>query len=245
MPRIAAFGKTDVGLRRANNEDALVLVPEALVFAVADGMGGAASGEVASAIFVDTVRDVAAEGVPATVEGVVEAVRNTFLRANHAIFTTASENPEHAGMGCTAEMLAFVDDLFVLGHVGDSRTYLFRDGRLRRITKDHSLVQDQLDRKLITEEQARTHAMRNVIIRAVGIEEPIAIDILRGQVFPGDLFLLCSDGLSDMAEDAAIEERLAGREPVSEMVDRLIDLAKAGGGRDNVTVLLCEVVAVS
>jgi protein phosphatase len=148
-------------------------------------------------------------------------------------------------MGCTAEVVAFVDDLFVLGHVGDSRTYLFRDGVLRRITKDHSLVQDQVDRKLISEEEARTHAMRNVIIRAVGIEEPLAVDILRGRAFPGDLFLLCSDGLSDMSEEDAIAARLAGPASLADKAEALIALAKAGGGKDNVTVVLCEVLPAS
>ncbi len=245
MTRIASFGKTDVGLRRKNNEDALVLVPDSLVFAVADGMGGAASGEVASGLFADTVLEVVAEGAPASVDQTVDLVRNIFLRANDGILTMSRENPDHAGMGCTAEVLAFVEDLFVLGHVGDSRTYLFRDGRLRRITKDHSLVQDQVDRKLISEEEARTHAMRNVIIRAVGIEEPLAVDILRGKALPGDLFLLCSDGLSDMAEEGAIAVCLAGTAPLAEKGGQLIALAKAGGGKDNVTVVLCEVLPAS
>jgi protein phosphatase len=241
MTRIAAYGKTDIGLRRPNNEDVLVLVPAAGVFAVADGMGGAASGEVASGLFADAVLDVLAGARPASVDQAADIVRDIFLRANDAVLTLSRENPLHAGMGCTAELIAFVGDRFVLGHVGDSRTCLFRDGTFRRLTKDHSLVQEQIDRHLITEDEARTHPLRNVILRAVGIDEPLAVDILQGEALPGDLFLLCSDGLYDMADDRAISERLAEPVPLPDKVDRLIALAKEGGGMDNVTVVLCEV----
>ena len=145
-------------------------------------------------------------------------------------------------MGCTAEVLAFYDQSYVVGHVGDSRTYLFREGQLRQITRDHSVVQEQLDEGLITPEEARNHALRHVILRAVGVRDTLAVDLIRGKNRPGDIFLLCSDGLTDMVEDTLIREVLVLSLGLNQKVDRLIELAKSAGGRDNITVILCEVI---
>jgi protein phosphatase len=239
MMRLRCVGKTDVGQKRLNNEDALIIRSDLGFLAVADGMGGAASGEVASAIFIDTVSEVMSaennNGVGA------QLIQRAFLVANDRILRRARENSAHQGMGCTAELLAFYDQNYVLGHVGDSRTYLSRGGKLRQVTKDHSLVQDQLDRGLITAAEAKTHSMKNVIVRAVGVGQTLAVDIIRGKIQKGDLFLLCSDGLSDMVEDEMIHYLLTLPVPLEERAAKLVEAGNEAGGHDNITVALCQV----
>jgi protein phosphatase len=238
MIRIESCGRTDVGMRRVNNEDAFVSSPELGLLALADGMGGAASGEVASGIFAATVREVLSARPPQTEEESEEVVRSTFLLANQRIRELAEREPKHKEMGCTGEMVVFSDDGYVVGHVGDSRIYLFRGGRLRQVTKDHSFVQEQVDQGILTPEQARVHAYRHMILRAVGIADSLAVDLISGKAYSGDLFLLCSDGLSDMVEDSLIEETLASEFSIGEKADRLIRNACDAGGHDNVTVVL-------
>src|SRR5665647_123907 len=208
MIRIESCGRTDVGLRRSNNEDAFVSAPELGLLALADGMGGAASGEVASGIFADTVRELLSTGAPSAVEEAEVLVRKTFLLANRRIRELAARAPEHKDMGCTGEMVVFTDDRYVVGHVGDSRVYLFRGGRLLQVTKDHSLVQEQVDQGVLTPGQARVHACRHMILRAIGIHDALAVDLISGKAYPDDFILLCSDGLTDMVGDHFIEERL-------------------------------------
>ena len=238
MIRIESCGRTDVGLRRLNNEDAFVSSPELGLLALADGMGGAASGEVASGIFADIVRELLSSGPPSAAEVAEELVRGTFFLANQRIRDLAGREPKHEGMGCTGEMVLFPGDRFVVGHVGDSRIYLCREGRLRQVTKDHSFVQEQVDRGVLTPGQARVHAFRHMILRAVGIQDALAVDLLFGKAYPGDLFLLCSDGLSDMVDDSHIGETLAADRTLEEKADRLVRSACDAGGNDNVTVVL-------
>ncbi|MBI4682159.1 MAG: Stp1/IreP family PP2C-type Ser/Thr phosphatase [Nitrospirae bacterium] len=242
MFKINYIGKSDIGLRRSNNEDAFAVKPELAFAAVADGMGGSASGEVASSIFIDTAVDVLSKARNRSVQDTAESVQKVFQLSNGKIFKTAEENTSHHGMGCTAEVLAFFDQSYVVGHVGDSRTYLLREGQLRQITRDHSVVQDQLDQGLITKANARNHSLRNIILRAVGVREPLDVDIIRGEIRSGDIFLLCSDGLTDRVEDALIMEVLLLSVDLDHKADHLIDLAKSAGGQDNITVTLCEVV---
>ena len=238
MIRIDSCARTDVGMRRANNEDAFVSIPELGLLALADGMGGAASGEVASGIFADTVREVFLAGPTGSDEEAEECVRRAFLLANQRIRDLAAREPAHKDMGCTGEMVVFTGDGYVVGHVGDSRIYLFRGGRLRQVTKDHSFVQEQVDQGILTPGQARVHAYRHMILRAVGIHDSLAVDLISGKAYEGDLFLLCSDGLSDMVEDSLIEETLASDASLDEKADRLVRNACDAGGHDNVTVLL-------
>lgn len=241
MYRIAMIGQTDVGMRRTNNEDAFVVLPERGVAAVADGMGGQASGEIASAIFAEAVRELfggaSAAGNPAATELVAES----FRLANERILNMSEAQPQHRGMGCTGELVVFEGDRYALGHVGDSRSYLFREGVLSQITKDHSLIQEQVDNGLISASEARNHTFKNVILRAVGVEEALAIDLLRGESRPGDIVLLCSDGLTDMIPDETIANALGRPLALAQKADRLVELAKMAGGRDNITVVLCEV----
>lgn len=244
MIRIETAARTDVGLRRSSNEDAFVSAAEQGILALADGMGGAASGEVASGIFVDTVLERLSAGPPSVPSEAGEFVRSTFVIANQRICDLAAREPEHRGMGCTGEMVVFTDDRYVVGHVGDSRVYLFREGRLRQVTKDHSFVQEQVDRGMITREQARVHAYRHMILRAIGIHDPLTVDLTSGKAYPDDIFLLCSDGLTDMVEDLVIEERLASGLSLEEKADLLVRDACDAGGHDNVTVVLGLVLQV-
>jgi protein phosphatase len=147
-------------------------------------------------------------------------------------------------MGCTAELLLFTRHSFVLGHMGDSRTYRLRRGNLKQITTDHSLVQEQLDQGMITKEEALHHAYKNVILRAVGIKKNPALDLLSGKIFPEDLFLLCSDGLSDMVDNGMIQKILASSTGLGEKGEALVQQANANGGKDNISVVLARVLSV-
>ncbi|MCX8117576.1 MAG: Stp1/IreP family PP2C-type Ser/Thr phosphatase [Desulfobacterota bacterium] len=240
MFEIRSYGRSDPGLKRANNEDAFLIKPELNLFVVADGMGGAAAGEVASQIFIDTALEVFSTSILRPGEESSRSVQKAFQLANEKILKYSATHPHHQGLGCTAELITFSNQTYVLGHVGDSRTYLLRKGELRQLTRDHSYLQAQIDQGLLQKEEAKHHPMRHVILRAVGIEEALALDLIRGRVFPGDLFLLCSDGLTDMVEDDEILNLLHSSLRLDQKGEGLIDLAKAAGGKDNITVVLCE-----
>ncbi len=241
MVKISSFGKSDVGLKRSSNEDSFVMRPDLGFVALADGMGGAAAGEVASQIFVETAMDVFSRNTTVLEQELLKMIQETFLLANERIHTHAKDDPHCEGMGCTAELIAIQNQKYFLGHVGDSRTYLFRQGKLKQLTQDHSLVQDQVQQGLITPADARKHPLKNIILRSVGVSENLAVDLLRGRSFSGDIFVLCSDGLTDMVEDASIEKVLSLQTSPSQKIEMLIESAKAAGGNDNITVILCEV----
>jgi serine/threonine protein phosphatase PrpC len=241
MWKISSYGDSDKGLRREKNEDSFVTGNSPVFFAVADGMGGAASGEVASKIFTDTALEVVSKDGKISGDDVGKLIETAFQTANSRIFEKAENNPEHKGMGCTAELLLIYDNSYMVGHVGDSRIYRFREKELRQITKDHSFVQDEIDKGLITPEEARHHAYRSVILRAVGIHEKLDVDLVSGDIKSGDIYMLCSDGLTDLVEDSSIAGILSKRGGVKNKVKKLIDLALKAGGDDNVTVVLCQV----
>jgi protein phosphatase len=242
--RLLSFGKSDVGLRRTNNEDAFHVEVAAGFFALADGMGGAAAGEVASRIFVDVAREVfSGAGLSSSAGSAMERVRRSFQQANEQTLRLSRENPRHRGMGCTAELLTFAGSDYVLGHVGDSRTYLFREGRLKQETRDHSLLQEQIDAGILSRSDARSHSLKGLISRAVGVEDHLPVDLKVGEALPGDIFLLCSDGLTDLVADPSIQEVLSRPSMLDRKVDTLIEMAKTGGGHDNVTVILCQIEA--
>jgi PPM family protein phosphatase len=242
MLTFLASGSTDVGLRRSNNEDAYLVRPEIGLFAVADGMGGEAAGEIASGIFIQTAGELFGQTPPASVDDASALVQDAFSLSNERMIDHVAAHPSHHGMGCTAELLVFSGDRYVLGHVGDSRTYLFREGELRQITKDHSLVQQQVDQGLISRAEAKKHALKNIVLRALGADIELSLDLIRGRLFPKDLFLLCSDGLTDMLEDEEIGKMLASSRTLGAKVELLVEGAKSAGGRDNVTVVLCQAV---
>ena len=237
---IIASGKTDIGLRRVNNEDAYLVRPGLGCFAVADGVGGSAAGEVASRIFVETANEVFGQHTKLPGISTDLLVREAFRLGNERILAHTARHPDCEGMACTAELLAIADGCYIIGHVGDSRTYLLRGGELRQVTRDHSLVQNQLEQGLITQEKAKTHNLRNVVLRVVGIQPSIELDIIRGKSLPGDMFLVCSDGLTDMVEDGDILKTLTSSRGLDDKVASLIESANAAGGNDNITVVLCQ-----
>jgi protein phosphatase len=243
MANMTSFGASDVGLKRANNEDAFAVRSDLGICVVADGMGGAAAGELASRIFVETTLEVFSNDSGRSEEKRLELVQKAFILANERVLEHVKDNPHHKGMGCTAEVVAFSseDVGFVLGHMGDSRTYRLRNGQLKQLSNDHSFVQEQLDQGVITPAEARNHPMRNIILRAVGVKEKVALDLLREKAFSDDLILLCSDGLTDMVDDVLITEILTSKADLPEKVEKLIGTAKMAGGKDNITVVLAQV----
>jgi protein phosphatase len=241
MFNINFAGKSDVGLKRSANEDAFVIKGELGFCLVADGLGGAAAGELASRFFAEAAVDIFEQATDMIEKNVVERIQNSFRLANDRIRNHIKRNPSHKGMGCTAELMAFSDQGFVIGHLGDSRSYRFRNGLLKQLTHDHSLVQEQIDKGLMAEEDARKHPLRNVILKAVGIDESLALDLIRGRIYPEDQFILCSDGLTDMVEDMTISRIFQSAIPADKKVDQFIELALSGGGKDNITVVFIEI----
>lgn len=241
MVRLLAAGATDVGLWRTNNEDAYLVMPEAGLFALSDGMGGAAAGEIASGYFIEAAQAAFSNPIPASEEMIHELVQKVFRCSSKRILEHIAQQPEDEGMGCTGDLLVFSENKYIIGHMGDSRVYLLRDGSLQQLTKDHSLVQLQVDRGMLTPEEARHHPRKNVILRAIGADPSGSCDILSGSALNHDIFLLCSDGLTDMADDSVIRDILASVGSIQYKTKSLIDAAIAAGGRDNVTVVLCEV----
>ena len=241
MTSVQFAGNTHTGMKRQNNEDVFVIDTAGGFCLAADGVGGAAAGEVASKIFADTVVEVFADALCGTDTEVAHRIERAFSLANKHILEHVDRHPEHEGMGCTAELLAFCEDGFFVGHVGDSRTYRLKNGQLKQLTQDHTLVQEQLREGLITAENLKRHPLRHVISRGVGLQRDLELDILRGKTTRGDLFLLCSDGLTDMVPDEMIHAVLAADHPLSEKVDRLIAAANDAGGDDNITVVIAAV----
>ena len=241
MTQYYLFGKTDQGLHRKKNEDTILVNEEKGFCLVADGIGGTAGGDIASQLFARTASDVFSIKQNSD-NPEAEHVKKTFQMANSSILKYAENNPTCEGMGCTAELLALGDKRFVLGHMGDSRTYRLRRGNLKQLTTDHSLVQEQLEQGLITKEEAATHSFKNVILRAVGIKKNPALDLLRGSLLPGDIFLLCSDGLTDMIEDALIKKHLSSEADIRKKAEDFIRDANAKGGKDNISVVLAQIL---
>ncbi len=236
----ASTGLSDPGRIRPNNEDSYLIREDLGLFVLADGMGGAAAGEVASQIFVKTAEEVFLSG---HMKGAKypELIKEAFQKAHLRIKEDTQRYPEHHGMGCTGEILAFEGAEYHLGHLGDSRTYLFYQEGLKQLTKDHTLVQEQVDMGLISKEEARTHKLRHVLSRAVGYEEHLQIDLLDGQLKPGSLFLMCSDGLTDELSDDEIQKILSQGSGLENLAARLVNEAKEKGGRDNITVILVRI----
>ena len=234
--------KTHCGKVRPINEDRY-LVPEEgdSIVLVADGMGGHKAGEVASETAAQTIRACAVKmhGREISIKTALKWVR----QANQIIYRMANEKPECMGMGTTMTFLYFMDKHALLAHVGDSRCYRIRDGRIMQLTKDHSLVAELVRIGEITPEQARNHPYRNIITRALGTDDYVAVDAQDIPVEENDVYLLCSDGLSNCVSVPQIEETLA-RTPFYEAADALVQKALEGGGLDNITVLLMQVEAV-
>jgi protein phosphatase len=238
--------QTDAGRVRDNNEDAAAFDEATQLCVLADGMGGYNAGEVASGMAIDLILTslrhwLAEHEKSGVVLDIRVALDDAVNQANQAILEAAHANPEWAGMGTTLVVAVFKADRLLLGHIGDSRCYCLRRGRLRQLTKDHTLLQEQLDAGLLSLKQAKTSAHRNLLTRALGVEAQMHADLTEHAVLPGDVYLLCSDGLTDMVGGTEIAKLMGSKIPLAQRAQRLIQAANARGGRDNVTVLLVKV----
>lgn len=248
---------TDIGRKRSQNQDSLAVFPELGLFIVADGMGGHQGGETASAMAVEIVPEAVRRAQSADPawdprKVIVQAIQE----ANQAIFDRACKTPMLRGMGTTTTALLFKDDLLAIGHVGDSRCYYFRrtappasgSGHLFmwQATRDHSLVQEKLRAGLITRAELRTDRMKNVITRSVGFERDVEVEVYQMRPGAGDVFLLCSDGLSGLMQDSAIqtqvEKDVLHAHDTQGAVKRLIEGANHNGGDDNITSIVVELL---
>jgi protein phosphatase len=209
-------------------------------------MGGYNAGEIASGMATAFIKSelsrwLTEAGAGARGKEVRRAMEICVDNANLSIYNSANSNAHYAGMGTTLVVGVFRDDNFLLGHIGDSRCYRMRGGVLEQITKDHSLLQEQIDAGLITLEQAATSSIKNLVTRALGVEEAVLLEVNEFPVEVGDLYLMCSDGLSDMVDDAAIAKIVATDVELEIKAGQLIDAANANGGRDNISVMMVEV----
>jgi serine/threonine protein phosphatase PrpC len=226
---------THPGRKRRHNEDTYVVEPP--LFAVADGMGGAKAGEVASGLAAGALK----EGRSDDMSG-EERVVDLIQEANRRVFRRASEDREASGMGTTMTVALVEPDRVIFGHVGDSRAYLIREGQIEQLTDDHSLVAELVRSGRLSPEEAESHPQRSVITRAVGTEADVDVDTFSIRPEPGDLFLICSDGLTDMVDDETIIKAIEKhRENLDEAAKALVGAANRVGGEDNITVVFFEV----
>lgn len=249
--KILSFGLTDVGMRRDHNEDSYLVDDDSLLYVVADGMGGHLGGEMASMLAVSTMQDFVRKARTTVVNGeaykgpiethpALHMLPEAVKAACAAIFRKAQDVPELQGMGTTVTGVAFVDQYAFFGHVGDSRAYLIRDGRIEQLSEDHSLVNEQLKAGLITAEQARISRFKHIITRSVGFEEDVAVDTMVVPAQEGDLYVLCSDGLANLVSMFEIRDGVC-ENFLRDAPRQLISLANERGGDDNVTVLVLYV----
>ena len=232
MSTVGAYAaKTDTGRKRRRNEDAFVLAPP--LFAVADGMGGAQAGEIASKLAAAALEDTD----PGRLTG-PEKVASLIQEANRRVHERSSVDPATSGMGTTMTVALVENDGVVIGHVGDSRAYLVRGQEMEQITEDHSLVNELLKTGKLSPEEADTHPQRSVITRAVGTDPDVDVDSFVVETQDGDVFLICSDGLTDMVDDKHILETVEKhRSDLDRMTKQLVSAANRGGGEDNITVV--------
>jgi serine/threonine protein phosphatase PrpC len=246
---IDVAGKTDVGRVRANNEDNYGFDKRVGIYVVCDGMGGAAAGEVASKMAVETVlnyyrqsakkRKFDIVGVhPSDASMRAIALGSSINLANQNIFDASRRNEERAGMGSTIVAVAVHDNLFSIANVGDSRIYRIRQGAVEQLTQDHSLVMEQVRRGLLTAEEAKRVDYQNIVIRALGAEPTVQADIEDMVALPGDILVLCSDGLTRYLDGAGILRVVQESEDLAQGVDKLLTTARDGGGADNITALI-------
>lgn len=240
---------THSGKVRSHNEDSIGADKEVGLAVLADGMGGYNAGEVASGIAVELIkselRKALAGKKPEDLNGrnAEELIAEHATRANAAIYQAAQSQPQYSGMGTTLVVALWHDNQISVAHVGDSRLYRLRAGKLEQITRDHSLLQEQIDSGMITKEQARHSQNKNLVTRAVGIDPEVDTEVHSYPVEAGDIYLLCSDGLNDMVTDEDIELTLASLQANLPLAaQQLVELANDNGGRDNVSVILVRVV---
>lgn len=241
---VKAAGQSDVGLVRENNEDSWKVIPEKNVYVLADGMGGHKAGEIASKTAVDSYSDsieshsIDLGSVPFVSEFLLKIIKSV----NQSVYKMAQSDRDLRGMGTTLCSVIFTPEAVVYAHVGDSRIYCFRDHKLKQLTEDHSLVQELLDLGELSSRQARGHHQRNIITKAIGTEPSVEPSLHTCDVQAGDLFLMCSDGLTDLMSNREVEKILTLTAPISQKVELMIQSANRRGGQDNITVILMEVM---
>jgi PPM family protein phosphatase len=234
--RLATGSATHTGLVRTNNEDSFLVDDEHVLFAVADGMGGHRGGEVASRTAIEALRAAIAAGRP---------VNEAIVRANEAVIARAEGDNELTGMGTTMTAVVVAGGRqLLIGHVGDSRAYLVHDGEMRRVTDDHSLVEELVREGRLTPEQAESHPRRAVITRALGVDAEVDVDLYTVEVGAGDRLLLCSDGLTTMVRDRDVERIVRGEPDPQRAAELLIEAANSAGGEDNTSVIVIDVLEV-
>jgi len=244
---------TDVGQRRDHNEDTIASDIELGLVVLADGMGGYKAGEVASEIATLTIVAELKESMLSLEPGLVDAVSemqaesqlviDAVAKANESIYSVSQSQPQCAGMGTTLVVGLFTNNKLLAGHIGDSRMYRLRQGELVQITEDHSLLQEQLNSGLITPEQAKFSNNKNLVTRALGIDPEVELELHEHDVLPDDIYLLCSDGLSDLVADEEISETLGTLSANLELAaNQLIQMANDNGGKDNISVILVKVL---
>lgn len=249
MSNFEMFALTDVGIKRTHNEDCVGANSTFGYAVLADGMGGHNAGEVASSMAVDLVGRLLQKNLPKMPEGKIDdetgftgesmLVRNAVSMANNAILETSQARPECAGMGTTVVAAIFYGDRLTAAHVGDSRMYRLRDDLLTHVTEDHSLIQEQVRRGLLTADDARNSSIKNLVTRALGIEADVEPDIVEDIVRHGDIYLICSDGLTDVVPDEAIRLTLTQfAKDLRKAASQLVQLANDAGGPDNISVIL-------
>jgi serine/threonine protein phosphatase PrpC len=246
--RVKACGLSDVGLTRAHNEDYFEIDPQHRLYVVADGMGGHSHGEVAAQIAVNTIHEFIAKtsdrdttwpfGMDTRLERHSNLLKMAVRMAHDQVLRAISKDGSLYGMGTTVVGLLFSGTVAAVAHVGDSRAYRLRGSRLEQLTQDHTWVNEQVVAGFLSKEQARSHPLKNVVTRALGGESDVLVDVRELEVEAGDLFLLCSDGLTGMLSDSDIRDRLATGRDLHEICRTLINDANARGGIDNVTVVL-------
>jgi protein phosphatase len=244
---------TDTGMVREHNEDAIGSLPDVGLMVLADGMGGYNAGEVASGIAVQTITKLAAEGANREARAEVDpetglmrqtiVLRDAVARANKIIYQTAQSQAHCEGMGTTLVAGMFYDNRISLAHVGDSRAYRLRGEKFEQLTMDHSLLQELVDRGFYSEEEAQRSTNRNYVTRALGVEPSVEVEVQEYEVEPGDIYLLCSDGLPDMVEDEDIHLTIRTFNASLDVVgEQLVQLSNDHGGRDNVSIMLAQVL---
>jgi protein phosphatase len=252
MLRARAEGLSDVGMQRSHNEDELRKREDLQLFVVADGMGGHSHGEIASRIAVEAIRDFVRSTADqdktwpfvydARLQRHSNRLKAAIRIAHDKVLRAIRQDGSLHGMGTTVVGILVQDGIAAVAHVGDSRAYRLRDGRLELLTQDHTWVNEQVVAGYLSEEQARSHPLKNVVTRALGGDSEVAVDVREWEVQAGDLFLLCSDGLTTMLGDAEIVELLRSQSDLDLACRTLVRSANARGGFDNVTVLLARVV---
>ncbi len=251
--KLQAFGQTDVGKKRDHNEDAFLVDPELNLFAVADGMGGHAAGEVAAETAIETVkqeiiaqsdfvRAYRSEGPPEQREQMLKLIEGAIQKACTAVYKKAQEDNKCHNMGTTLSILLIADKGAFIAHVGDSRVYLLRESQVHQLTVDHTLVKEQIRRGVLSKNDAKKVNYTNVITRAVGIQEVVRVDTLHMEVLPSDRFLICSDGLHGYMRNEDILQVIQGT-PSEKVPTYFIDLANSRGGKDNISAVFVDIAS--